>query len=1007
MKKINIKIGITVLLMILPMMLLAQNTEMINVQGNVQSANGEAVRGAIVASAADSSQTLTDSEGAFSLKASAGNEITITAFGFKTQSFTASASPQNISMEADADAQPVQIAYRKVNDDELSGGMEVVNLSEIMEENYITYPLDGIEAFAGGYTAGNIWGLNDNLILIDGVPRDVGSIMPTEIDQITFLKGVSAVALYGSRGAKGVISITTKHGKVHKQKISVRANTGIYTPKRYPKYLGSAEYMTLYNEARTNDGLDPLYSDEDIYNHATGDNSYRYPDVDYYSPEYVKDSYNRHDATMEISGGNELARYYTNVGFWTAGSLLNFGEAADNQTQRFNLRGNVDINLSDYITCGIGASAIYYNGRGANANYWGSAATMRPNRFAPLIPISMIETTDEITLQQVANSNYVIDGQYLLGGSQLDQTNAFASTYAGGYNKYNSRQFQFNTSINADLRNLLDGLSFNTNFGVDYQTSYNQSYNYNYAVYQPVWNNYAGYDQISSLIKYGEDSKSGVQNISDSWYAQTVSFSGQFNYLKNIGNRHHLSANIIAAGFQQSFSEEYHRTSNVNLGLHLGYDFKGKYFIDFNGALIHSAKLPDGERKAFSPAATLGWLMSEDDFIDDVAFIDHLKLSVSGGVLHTDLDIDGYYLYKSIYTQTDGAWYSWRDGALNRTTDARRGENPELTFAKRKEISLGLEASLLKRLITFNGSFFISEITGNVVEASVLYPSYFNTGWPVSSFTPMVNYNNDRRTGVDFNINLNQNVGPVSLSWSVSGLYLNTKATKRAELFEDDYQYREGKPLDAIYGLENQGFYKDQADIDNSPESVFGQVSPGDIKYKDQNGDGVIDNKDEVYLGKAGWSGSPLSFGVHLSARWRNLTLFALATGRFGAKAMKNSSYFWVDGEDKYSEVVRNRWTEETSNTATYPRLTTLNSSNNFRSSDFWLYSTNRFDLAKVQLNYQLPAGILGKSMLKELGVYISGANLLTLSPEREILEMNVGGAPQTRFYNLGIKALF
>ena len=129
--------------------------------------------------------------------------------------------------------------------------------------------------------------------------------------------------------------------------------------------------------------------------------------------------------------------------------------------------------------------------------------------------------------------------------------------------------------------------------------------------------------------------------------------------------------------------------------------------------------------------------------------------------------------------------------------------------------------------------------------------------------------------------------------------------------------------------------------------------------------------------------------------------------GRFGAYAMRNNSYFWVDGEDKYSEVVRDRWTPETSETATYPRLTTTTSNNNFRSSDFWMYSTDRFDLAKVQVSYNLPKTMFNKSFVQEIGVYVGGTNLLTVSPEREILELSVGGAPQNRFYNLGIKAIF
>ncbi len=198
-----------------------------------------------------------------------------------------------------------------------------------------------------------------------------------------------------------------------------------------------------------------------------------------------------------------------------------------------------------------------------------------------------------------------------------------------------------------------------------------------------------------------------------------------------------------------------------------------------------------------------------------------------------------------------------------------------------------------------------------------------------------------------------------------------------------------------------------QSDIENSAFSSFGEVKPGDIKYKDQNGDGTIDTRDEVYLGKGGWSGAPLTLGLNLTVKWNNFTLFAAATGQFGAKAMKNSSYFWVDAEDKYSVVVRDRWTESTKETATYPRLTTFNSDNNFRSSDFWLYKTDRINLSKVQLSYDFPKRILSSKFIHELGIYANGSNLLMIAKEKEIMQLNIGQAPQTRFFNVGLKALF
>ncbi len=1001
MKYLNIGLVFCIICLLLPLTLGAQSTIKININSTVYGPDGEAISGAVIRNQEDSILAVTDAEGAFALQTTMDALLKIDAIGFET-AYTSVTNNMPAIVLAISVADMVQVAFKKVNKHDLQGGVSYVNISEIMPKNYTSYSLDGVEALVSGYN-GNLWGMGGVLILVDGVPRDATNVLSTEIEQISFLKGVSAVALYGSRAAKGVIYITTKRGKAEEQRIDVRVNGGALVPKSYPKYLGSAEYMSLYNEARRNDGLNELYSEEDIYHYASGENPFRYPDVDYFSSDYLKDFYTRYDVTTEISGGNDRARYYTNFGFIHTNALLNFGEAVDNGgSNRFNVRGNIDIDLNDFITCYVDATAIFYTGKGVNANYWGSSSSLRPNSFSPLVPIGMIDETDEASQILVSNSSHIIDGQYLLGGNQLFQTNPFAEIYAGGNNKYNSRQFQFNTGVNADLGNLLDGLSFSSMLAVDYSSTYSLAYNNDFAVYEAVWNNFNGADQISYLNKYGNDSKSGTQDVSNSWYSQTMAFSGQFNYVKTVNKDHHISAILLANGYQQSYSEEYHRVNNANLGLQLAYNFREKYYADFSSAVIHSAKLPEGNRNALSPTVTLGWRILKDQ-----GAVDNLKVNASAGIIHTDLDISDYYLYQGYYTYTDAAWYSWRDGGLVHTFDRRRGNNDELKFPKREEINLGVEGSFWKGLLTLNASVFSAKINGNIVQPSVLYPSYFSTGWPVYSDIPYVNYNEDLRQGFDCYVSLNKRIGKIDWSLGVSGNYFNSKATTRAENYEYDYQNRAGKPLDALWGLENDGFFMDQDDIDNSPYQTFGEVQPGDIKYVDQNGDGEIDAQDEVYLGKAGWYGAPFSMGVNLTVKWKNLTFFALGTGRMGANAMKNNSYWWVDGEDKYSEVVRDRWTEETATTALYPRLTTNNSDNNFRSSDFWLYSTNRFDLAKIQVSYDLPKSIFNNSFIQELGFYVSGSNLLTIAPERKILELNVGQAPQTRFYNFGVKALF
>jgi TonB-linked SusC/RagA family outer membrane protein len=910
--------------------------------------------------------------------------------------------------------------FQQVAQSDIPNGVSTVNVASLLEKNYTTYSLDNMEGLVGGWTGNSMWGMGEYLVLVDGVPRDANNVMPTEIEQITFLKSASSVLLYGSRAAKGVVYITTKRGKAEPLDVSIRANTGFHVSKRYPKYPGSAEYMTLYNEARMNDGQAAQYTDDEIYHYASGANPYRYPDVDYYSSDYLKKAYNRTDVTAELSGGNGWSRFYTNLGYQRQGDVFDFGEAKNNYTDRFNVRGNIDLNITAKITAFVNANATFYNARSGNAtdsdpnnanntdNYWTYAATARPNRVAPLIPLAYIDPNALSALGAIGGGSNIIDGKYFLGGSQTDLQNVFADYYAAGSSKWTSRQFQFDAGLNFDLSNVAKGLTFHTQYAVDYSTSYTTSYTNSYAVYEPLWSDYNGADVIGELTKYNNDRKSGIQNITGSSNRQTIAFTGYFNYVPQLSDGHHLEARLLATGFQQTRSQVYHRIGNANLGLAADYHYREKYYVSGAVALVRSAKLAAGDRNGLSSSATVGWNLRKEGFLATSSVVNDLTVGISGTVLKTDMDINEYNLSDANYTQANGAWWGWYDGAAERSTNSLRGSNSDLDFVNRKEIAASVRTSLWHDLITANASFFISTMEGLIIQPATRYPSYFATGFPGASFMPFANYNNHQRKGIDFAVNVNKQIGDVGFSWGLAGMYYKSEATRIDENFEDAYRNRAGKPLDGFWGLQSDGLFGDQAEIDNSPEQKFGgTVRPGDIKYIDQNNDNKIDERDEIFLGRADWNGAPFTGGVNVTARWKGFTLFALGTVHVGGYALKNSSYFWVYGNRKYSEEVRNRWTEETKETATYPRLTTENGINNFRNSDFWLYKTNRFNLARIQITYAVPHSILEKSFVKDVSVYISGANLLTLSKEREILEMNTTSAPQTRFYNLGVRAAF
>lgn len=922
---------------------------------------------------------------------------------------TAPAGQEAFRDTLETDGEMVQVAFRKVNENNLLGGVSFVNVEELMEKNYITYSLTDMQNYVGGWNGSSLWGMDGSyLCLVDGIPRDANNVMPSEIEQITFLKGAAAVVLYGSQAADGVICITTKRGKVGKTRIDVRGNTGFHVPISYPKYLGGAEYMTLYNEARANDGLDPLYTAEQIYNTASGLSPYRYPDVNLYSDDYLKKAYNETDVTAEISGGSERARFYTNINLYNIGSLVKFGEADNDRTTRFSVRGNIDVKLSDYVDAYADANATFYDGKGARGNFWTAASTLRPNRITPLLPLDLLMPYDESSWNLVNSSQNVIDGKYLLGGTSLDQTNELANLLVAGVNTYTSRQYQFDMGVNVDLSMLLEGLSFNAKYAVDYATTYNKFYSNSYAVYEPQWGQVNGKDVIIGLTKYGTDEHSGTQNLADSYNRQTMSFSAQVNYQRQFAKAHNVSAMLIASGWQRGESGVYHKSSNVNLGIQLDYDYLNKYYVSFGGALIHSARLPENNRNAFSPSLTLGWRLSKEGFLEDSPIVDDLIVTASGSILHTDTDFTEYYMYESTFDQANGAWWSWGDGNQSHATEARRGANYDLDFVKRKEFSVGLRASFLKKMFTLDANYFMNSLSGLPVQSRNNFPSYFFSYWPESTLIPYTNYNGTSRKGFDFAINYNDKFGEFDLGVGLTGTYFTNNNDKVDEMYDEDYRYREGKPTDAVWGYVTDGFYKDEEDVKNSPSSTFGEVKPGDLKYVDQNGDGVIDDKDEVYLGERwGWQGSPFTMGLNVTLKWKDLTLFVAGAGYFGGTAMKSSNYYWVYGDGKYSEVVRGRWTPETAETATYPRLTTQSNTHNFRNSDFWMYSTNRFNLTKVQLTYDLPRSLFRGTVINNLSVYAYATNLLTISKERETLELTTGAAPQNRFYNIGFKIGF
>ena len=467
--------------------------------------------------------------------------------------------------------------------------------------------------------------------------------------------------------------------------------------------------------------------------------------------------------------------------------------------------------------------------------------------------------------------------------------------------------------------------------------------------------------------------------------------------------------------------------------LQASYDYAGRYFADISLAGVHSARLPEGNREAISHSFTLGWNLAKENFLKDT-FVDDLLLSASYSNLSEDIDVymsannteNYFYLYEANWA-TDGSGFGWNEGVTTERAYSKSGSNPALDFIHRKELSFTLRGSFFNKLIAAELTYFNTDMDGFIIQDPTAFPSYLSGGLSGSSFKPAINNNIQNRKGLDFSITAQKQFGKVHAQLGVVGTYLTTEWKKYDEIVDPTATWRnsknelihEGNAIDAISGYNCLGFYTlDDFDVTTNADGftkytlkkslptpkIGGTIQPGDLKYEDVNGDGVLDSKDQIDLGKWGTFGSPLTLGVNLTLKYKNWTLFVLGNGQFGAKGMKNNGYYYMSGDAKYSVFARGRWTPETADVATHPRLTTQSSANNSAASTFWLYSTDRFNLRKVQLTYDFPEEMFNGKWVKALSIYLNGNDLLTIAKERKLMETNVGYAPQTRFYNLGVK---
>jgi TonB-linked SusC/RagA family outer membrane protein len=879
----------------------------------------------------------------------------------------------------------VYMPFGTFNKRQIPGAVTVLAPREILtyDQTDIVGAITG--RVPGLFSLSSIRGMGDPLIVVDGIPRPAPDLNLQQVEQITIVKDLSTAMMYGSQAANGVILVTTRRGEPLKKSIHFTAENGFNKPISYPQYLNAADYMKLYNEALDNDGLAAKFSDDQIANTRSGINPVRFPDESYYNSTYLQDWTTYQNIVGEASGGNQVAQYYLNLGWNRRNGLLKIGEGEDEKNDRLNMRGNINYNLTKAISLRFDGSVIFNIARGpryTEGDFWNLSSTLHPEYYPVLISASLM--TDSALI----GAAKLIDGQYILGGTSEYLTNIYGELTKNGPSRTNQRLIELNTGLDFDLGSLTRGLKASVYFSFDMNNMFKTDLLNSYAVYDPT---YTG-DSVS-FSKYGVDAKVDEQTVTDVFYYRRAGIYGTIDYSRSFGD-HEIKATGLAYRDQYSVEEVLQPTKHLHFGVRANYIYQKRFIAELTGVLAGSSKFFETDPYSFSPGIGLGWILTEESFLKNNNIINYLKIRTNWAINNNDETIVDFYLGRDYYSEGSIYIYNHRNG--DNMARILSSGNPDLKWEKDMSINIGFESMLLDYKLGVEASYFYNKSYDLLTQRSNLIPVYYSS-------LPYENYGSEQTQGVEVGLNYRTNIGDVGIKLGGNLVYSIPKVISGDELdYPDDYRNVIGKPTDAMFGLVALGLFEDLEDINNSPLQAFGPVQPGDIKYEDLNNDNVIDNNDQKMIGN---SEARVGYGLTANIIYKAFELFVLGAGQVGQDLIFDNAYYWVYGDRKYSEVVRDRWTPVTAATASYPRLSSTSSTNNFINSTFWLNKNNWFRLQTVQLTYTLQS--IDIAGLEEARFFLRGNNLFKVSKIKDKTDLNIGSAPQTRAVSLGLTLLF
>lgn len=826
---------------------------------------------------------------------------------------------------------------------------------------------------------------NDAIVIVDGMERSMDDIIPEEVETVNVLKDATAKILYGARAANGVLVVTTRRGEANKRVIRASVEAGVMLSTRLPKYLDSYDYATLYNEARRNDGMPDFYTSDQLdgYNRSSGPNDLLYPYVDYYDYFLQKQSLYR-KAMVDLNGGNNKVKYSMIVNYVGGNGFERIGDRPD--LNRFNVRGNLDIKVTDYLSVLADAAArleLRDWSKVDGSTLFSNLSTLRPNEYPLTIP------AETLGLEPDAK------GVPYFGSSIRKPDNLYADMQYGGFTSERYVTSQTNVGLDFTLDKFVKGLHASAFITFDNYNYFRQGQENVYPTYaiSSITDGKTEFRQMRKLSLQDDQSRLGEET------RRTLGWRANIGYTNHLG-RHDLSAMLAYHYYQDEMKGDAQDIKNTNMTLRLNYGFDNKYVFEADMALMGSNRFEKDSRYFLSGAVGAGWILSNESFLSDNEWVNFFKLKASIGVLGYDRSTD-FLLNKTAWQNGDNFSLGERNKSTAHTTQFIRYGNKDLKWERSTEWNIGIEGFFLKNRLKTEINYF-NELRDNIIGIqSNMYADVLGT------FVSYRNMGKVRNNGIDVYVQWNDRNGNFAYQAGVNLVWSKNKLLKWNEVnYPDSYLRSVGKPTDAMIGYQSLGLYGKDISL-GSVTQLLGNYQVGDIAYADLNDDGVIDGRDKKMLGN---SYPRTVLGIDVNLQYKNWGLYVLGTAELNLDKWKNNTYYQNKGEVKYSVVAMDRWHPENNPDGTYPRLTTTEGDNNFVNSDFWMENGSFFRLKNIELSYTI-TNKKENAIAKKIKIFGRGTNLFVLSKEKnldpELLSAGIDNYPVYRTLTGGITVTF